>query len=197
MKKLLMASLYGVGLLFTVSVGHAAGYTDTVQAPTAYFVPSDAQKYDYPYYRGNGDGWAWYQNPIAVSFSSASLNVSAFDVDSCCGEVDNIYAEDSGSWVLLGSLTGLNNQWVYGNSFALGSNFFDDIASGLHVKIDIDVNDDGWFVTLGKSALSVDGGGLPPPTPGVPEPTTWAMMLIGFVGLGAWMRRRRSAIATA
>ncbi len=33
--------------------------------------------------------------------------------------------------------------------------------------------------------------------PGVPEPATWAMMLIGFGGLGAVMRRRRSRVATA
>ncbi|OJY38272.1 MAG: hypothetical protein BGP06_14820, partial [Rhizobiales bacterium 65-9] len=31
---------------------------------------------------------------------------------------------------------------------------------------------------------------------GVPEPSTWAMMLIGFAGLG-WAYRRRSAVAAA
>jgi hypothetical protein len=33
------------------------------------------------------------------------------------------------------------------------------------------------------------GGGV---GPGVPEPATWAMMLIGFGGLGAQLRRRRA-----
>lgn len=32
-------------------------------------------------------------------------------------------------------------------------------------------------------------------TGGVPEPTTWAMMLIGFGGLGAVLRRRRGQVA--
>jgi hypothetical protein len=32
---------------------------------------------------------------------------------------------------------------------------------------------------------------------GVPEPATWAMMLIGFGGLGAMIRRRRATTATA
>lgn len=33
--------------------------------------------------------------------------------------------------------------------------------------------------------------------PGVPEPATWAMMLVGFAGLGATLRARRAAVATA
>ena len=32
---------------------------------------------------------------------------------------------------------------------------------------------------------------------GVPEPTTWAMMLLGFFGLGAALRRRRRALVAA
>ena len=31
----------------------------------------------------------------------------------------------------------------------------------------------------------------------VPEPATWAMMLLGFAGIGVAMRRKRSALATA
>lgn len=33
----------------------------------------------------------------------------------------------------------------------------------------------------------------PPPHTGVPEPATWALMITGFLGIGAMMRRRRSA----
>jgi hypothetical protein len=45
--------------------------------------------------------------------------------------------------------------------------------------------------------LAVINLGLPPP--GVPEPATWAMMLMGFGGIGAMLRslRRRPATATA
>ena len=32
---------------------------------------------------------------------------------------------------------------------------------------------------------------------GVPEPAAWAMMLVGFGGLGAVLRRRRAMTATA
>jgi hypothetical protein len=34
-------------------------------------------------------------------------------------------------------------------------------------------------------------------TPGVPEPATWALMLMGFGGLGALLRRRRAGLTLA
>jgi hypothetical protein len=33
--------------------------------------------------------------------------------------------------------------------------------------------------------------------PGVPEPTTWGLMIMGFGGIGAMLRRRRQAVAFA
>jgi hypothetical protein len=82
-------------------------------------------------------------------------------------------------------------------TFNLGSNFFDDIANGLQVYMTIDNNNQGWFVTLGKSVISLDNATLPPVTPGVPEPSTWAMMLLGFAGVGYLTYRRRKAVAIA
>lgn len=184
---LLAASVLGLSQAYAVPV------TDTRDAsnagPNTYFVPTDGQKSDSPYYRWNGDDWGWAHGAIGGTITSATLNISAFDVDAPA-EVDKIWALDSGTWVDLGSLAGNNNIWAFSN-FNLGSNFFDDIATGLQVKIGIDTNDDGWAVTLAKSSLSVDGGTLPPPVPGVPEPETYAMMLAGLAAVGAIARRRR------
>lgn len=43
--------------------------------------------------------------------------------------------------------------------------------------------------------LQLEGIGLDDLTPGVPEPATWAMMLLGFGGMGAVLRRRRTVAA--
>ena len=184
---LLSASLLGLGL--GGGQAQAAPVTDTVEAPTGFFVPTDAQKLDAPFYRGAGEGLGWTHGMIGGAIASASLNISAFDVDAP-DEVDNIYAMDSGVWTLLGSLTGSTNAWDF-TSFMLGANFYDDINAGLQVKMEIDTTGGRWFVALGKSSLSVDGGSLPPPVPGIPEPETYAMLLAGLAAMGAVARRRQ------
>lgn len=189
-----------VGALAVTGLAHAAAVTDTVEAgPGNFFVPTDAQKYDSPYYRYGSDDWGWTHNAIAGTIDEATLNISAFDVDFDSGEADEIWAWDSGDWVSLGFLTGANDTWEFGNAFVLGSNFFDDIATGLQVKVDIDKNNGAWALTLGKSALAVNGGALPDPTPGgaVPEPATWAMMIMGAGAVGSMVRRRRVTGAAA
>jgi hypothetical protein len=184
-------------------VGTANAAVDVAEAPTGFFVPSDSQKTDSPYYRSNGEDWDWTHGAIASGFTSASLNISAFDVDTDGNggtfppEVDNIYAMDSGSWVLLGSLQGFGDVWQF-TVFNLGANFFDDIATGLQVKIEIDTGNDGWSVTLAKSTLTTDGSNPGNPNPGaVPEPATWAMMIGGMGIVGMQMRRRNRKVAVS
>lgn len=57
-------------------------------------------------------------------------------------------------------------------------------------------------IRINNGAFSLFGGGgtataqaAPPPGPGVPEPATWAMMIMGFGAAGAILRRRRAAVA--
>lgn len=55
--------------------------------------------------------------------------------------------------------------------------------------------DESW----GVDNVSVTLDGVAPPTSALPEPASWAMMLIGFGGIGSVMRRRRrvGSVATA
>ncbi|KAF0232929.1 MAG: hypothetical protein FD177_2107 [Desulfovibrionaceae bacterium] len=192
-----MVLCIGAVLLFSsVSMAAVTDVKDfTGQPGTSYFVNDDANKYSSPYYRWAGDDWGWTHSAIAGTITSAALNISAFDVDASSGEVDYIYAFDNGNAVLLGPLSGGNDIWAFSN-FVLGANFYDDIATGLQVWIDIDSTSSGWAVTLAKSALSIDGGTLPPPAPGptaaTPEPGTLLLLGIGAAGV-VWMRRRKAA----
>lgn len=83
----------------------AAAATDTVQFPTAFFSPLGGE-FDDPYYRSREDDWGWTHGAIAPGFTSASLNVSAFDVDFDEGEFDEIFVMDDGIMVSLGLLAG-------------------------------------------------------------------------------------------
>lgn len=201
MGKRLAAMVAGL-LLSMGSAAYAVTVTDvqdfSKNTSTTYFVDSDGNKYSSPYYRWYNEDWGWKHAAISGSVTSASVNISAFDVDWAYGEVDKVYAYDNGVKTLLGTLTGQDNTWAF-TTFDLGSNFFDDINAGLEIFVDIDStnNYSSWALTLAKSALSIDGGQLPDPDPGpsqpVPEPSTFALLGLGAAGvLFARRRAKRS-----
>ncbi len=57
------------------------------------------------------------------------------------------------------------------------------------------VDGSGWFNNTGAFTVTIDGFEV---TAGVPEPSTWAMLLLGFAGVGfAGYRRKRAALRLA
>lgn len=178
-----------LSVLVLVCAGFASAAINVVEAPTGFFVPTDAQRYDDPYYRWYGMDWGWTHGAMGGAITSAKLNISAFDVDYAQGERDAIYAYDGASKVFLGHLIGLNDAWAF-TEFSLGANFFDDIATGLKVFMEIDIKADGWAVTLAKSSLTTDGTNPGNPEPGaVPEPSTYMLMAAGVAGLVFFRKR--------
>lgn len=180
--------------MIALAGGASAAVVDVVQSPTGYFVPDAASTYDSPYYRWANDDWGWTHNAITEPFTTATLQISAFDVDFDFGERDAIYAYDNGTQVFLGYLAGANDIYSY-TEFTLGSEFFDDIAGGLQLWMDIDTGFGGWAVTLAKSVITTDGAAPPPPDPGAVVPLPAALPLIGsalagLFGAGALRRRR-------
>ncbi len=185
-----IAILLVFSLLFAfAAIAQATVYTDVIQSPTGYFVPTDAQKYNSPYYRWWNQDWGWTHNAlsgIVTSITSATLNISSFDVDSPY-EVDKVYIfnNDTSNWDYLGTLVGQTDQWSY-DTFNLASQYFDEILAGLQVKVDIDTTHTSnyWALTLAKSAISIDGSSIPGPQPGqVPIPGAVLLFAPGLAGL--------------
>lgn len=177
-----------------------AGVVDTIETPAGYFVPNATETYNSPYYRGNGEDWSWTHNAIASSFTTASLNISAFDVDftssGYLGERDLIQAYDTNTttWIDLGYLSGANDIYSFTNFDLDYTTWVDEISAGLQVRMLIDLNNEGWYVTLAKSVLTTDGEDAGNPNPGTTVPVPAAAWLFGsvmtaFIGL----RRRKAA----
>lgn len=167
---------------------------------TEYFVDVDANKTDAPYYRWAGDDWGWNHGAIAgATFTSIKLDISAYDIDSAQGEVDSISIFDGFSFLNVANLTGVNNTWTFSTIDLTGFSWAAaQVNAGLQVRMDIDVGDAGWAVTLGRAVLSVDGGNQTcVPTPGVPctnnvpEPGTLALLGLALGGL-AFAKRRKA-----
>ena len=203
----LITKLAAVAALATSALTQAAPITDVQDysnnTATEYFVDVDANKYNSPYYRDRNSDWGWIHNAIAGTFSSIKLQVSAFDVDyygiQSFSEWDRIEVFDGLSWVSLGLLQGATDVWAFTDFDLTGFSWAQtQVNNGLKVRMNIDVQNEGWIVTLGKATLSVDGGNQQcVPTPGIPcTPSVSAPGVVSLFGLGAlalFLRRRVGA----
>ena len=79
---------------------------------------------------------------------------------------------------------------TYFQDFAPANNtIWDDVSFAIRVE----VKDSGGFYQREYFDLDLKiGGGVPV---AVPEPATWALMILGFASVGAAVRRRRVAVA--
>lgn len=79
------------------------------------------------------------------------------------------------------------------NSIGYDGTAFYEFNAGLAGLTSLNLNVPGWS----NAALWLTGS-APPPVTGVPEPAIWAMLLVGFGGLGVALRgHRKAAAATA
>lgn len=135
------------------------------------------------------DGWTTLEPPsnpsdyLRIDMLNSTVSVNGIFLTSSTGNPFDIYGlSTSGDWTLLGTASPFQPFSV--NSFAsyLISNFNDlrDSSTGEYA-VSLNFDHPGTFA----------GQLSPYNMPGVPEPATWAMMLLGFGGIGFAMRRRR------
>jgi hypothetical protein len=205
MKTFKLISLAAAAYLCT-SIGQVSAMTvDTIDVSSGqantYFVPSLGQEFDSPYFRREGQDWGWQHNAIGAMFATASLSISAWDVDNPStnpnhdDEIDVIqaYSTDLAAWVDVGVLAGTSDAFSY-TTFNLDNSWFNEIAAGLMVQILIDEldQDNYWGVSLAKSVLSLDGAPLPNPNPGaVPVPAALWLFGTALAGLAGFGRRKQ------
>jgi hypothetical protein len=188
----------------------AAATVDTIDATSGqantYFVPTLGQELDAPYYRDASGDWGWTHNAV-VGFTTATLNISAFDVDYTSGERDAIYIGTDNTGIFLGYLTGTDNAFsfasfdvtAYGTQLAAGLQVFMDISCASTCVGGPDQNGTtGWLVSLSKSVLTTDGASPGNPNPGeTPLPAALPLFATGLGGLGllGWRRKKKAQAA--
>jgi hypothetical protein len=77
------------------------------------------------------------------------------------------------------------------NFFNVPAMTFDSLTTDFFIDRIAGSTDPGTFGTLGRAYFSADSRTLDV----VPEPSAWALMLLGFGGLGAVLRARRQVLA--
>jgi hypothetical protein len=194
----------------TVQTGNfAVGYFTGAFAGTATAFPADCSgSADFICLR-NGEASVakavagTYDPPGSSFFQAGFLNLHA---DTGVGTVVQFVAPTAGLYSFAGSYqahdvspTGVDIAGYVGttqqfaDTFAGGSRSFGfdaDLAAGQRVSFILGAAGNYTYDSTGF-ALTVTGADVG----GVPEPATWAMMILGFFGMGATLRRRQSLMA--
>ena len=141
------------------------------------------------------DGQNYYEDDFGLSLNGKSILTGTFNLG---GGGDNVvYTQPLGSTVTNISGNGTNVTFAGGQvvvdtpvSLVDGTNLltfsYTSLAGPDHAGFQ-GLGDEGW----GVRQIQVTGAAQ------VPEPATWAMMLVGFAGLGAALRMRRARLAAA
>jgi hypothetical protein len=113
----------------------------------------------------------------------------------------------TGNWWTNNALLGPTNataggtktlaDWISGNAGSTLSVYGFEIGFGSGWQGDFFGGVDNVSVQFGTAGGLTSNFEVAAATPGVPEPATWAMMILGMGGIGYSMRRRRATLAIA
>ncbi len=120
------------------------------------------------------------------------INVSGSTAYSMNFNDNNSFANPYIIWNFIGAKTIAFNRQFNGSVLALGATISNSTdIEGSIVATNFNQGGEVHLGTFAGKAPPLP----PPPPPGVPEPATWAMLILGFFGLGQMVRRRRLAAA--
>ena len=189
------------------------------QTPANSFYNTQGRAYDVPL-GTTGSSLDLYNDPLYANFGTGvgveriagfwgvgldnTDEISAFPIEEL-DKIDGVLtlrgwdSNGSGSWITLASGSGIGAGWNT-LSFGLDGSNIDYGLNGVTVGT---VNSGG---TVGMKSIILQtyntSGGVTDfahwsAAGGVPEPATWAMMMVGFGGIGAALRRRRQHASPA
>lgn len=212
MRKLLLAGAAALGLMVSAS-GAQAGVVfystfDGLQPTGTWSVYPSADGWT----AGSGAGIE-LQNRVAGDPSTSALNDVFVELDSHNNSSMQRTIADAGAYTL--SFLYSPRPGVSAESNPIGIFLNDVLLSPVGTFTGAGGSNTNWtaysvnFTTSANTVLKFAAGGTNDSLGGyvdnikletagaVPEPATWAMMIMGFASVGAAMRRRRSALAFA
>jgi PEP-CTERM motif len=219
MKKLLMSTAVALGLVpaTLASEAHAAGIT-----VTGYSLP-DSAAYD----AGTVDGYNYYDGPVTLQTTAGDINVYCADLNhelqtgvvynygfltenGAGSPISEFTSNRIGHIAALG-LASSDGDMQAAAELAIWATEYNTSATGFaDIAIQNDYNSliADTFANTGYARVLIPAGNWPNDTSlsqmmvvgtssTVPEPSTWAMMLLGFAGLSLAGYRKSRRIATA
>ena len=150
---------------------------------------------------GGGVDFLMLQFDQSVSLTSLSRNVFSMSGAgvNCCDSDAAIWG-DTGSTKVLGNVTSASN--IDLTKYLVPENLFTPVDGGSGAST-TGLSTGSSSVWLVSAAFNQNNDGfklsglkvVTPSTPAVPEPATWALMIVGFGAVGISMRRRNAAAA--
>lgn len=132
-----------------------------------------------------------------LTFTFANpINALGFEVGdwaTCCQPSDLYIQFGNNTPILLGQSTSFGDQFLTNGGAGVFVGAFDN--SGTFTTVSFWGDGFGEFLVAGGTIRYANIGSGP--LPGVPEPTTWALLILGFGAIGAAMRRSKVRTAVS
>lgn len=143
-----------------------------------------------------------YDNVLFSSYPDAAQIPAAIEFNFNIGALNFTGAQDTGLAAIQYN-NGHFNGFAYSDDFTFQNVGYNLTISGGTFSITLQTNPAqqfvGGFINIGDAAVTGREPYSPPPPGnlGVPEPSAWALMILGFGGAGQALRRRRRSLGAA